>query len=214
MPVQTNDVFEITFEGDLSGQVELNVLHYQVSIVGSTTDPALFSQEIIDAIDAPSDLLTKFRAACPVEYTMFGIKAQKVSPVREVFQSDDVAHAGTGATMMKTPNVCAVVTKRTATMGHRKQGTLTSKGSTGDLHIPGIPDTAALNGLITDAYAVTLEDLGTELLLPLTLASGGEVVPCLWHRLAGSQPQASQLISFVVQREVRVMRRRTVGHGI
>lgn len=208
-----NDIIEVKARGTLFAQQMLNVFHFRLSVIPTSPDYQTGMVDLLSAIDG-SMFQTKFLACCPNEYTLQDWTVQRVSPAREIYYRKFEGVIGTGGAGNPAQDVNAVLTFRSEHVNNHTPGVFTNEGGTGGCHFPGIPSSSAVGGLITAGYATTVGAFGDQLLIGFAPTLGGVYLPCIWNRKATGQPKSKDVIQTVVQPEVRVMRRRTVGRGI
>lgn len=208
MSVNINDLFQVRAIGECFGQRIMLTHHYYVYNVFGAPAESTTTTELLDEIRAAGggDVWeTLLRAVMPIEWNLVRWEAQKIKPVRYVFQSVTRAVAGTHAGTTDTANQSASLCFTTALAG-QSQKSIKKIGP--------IPQGAATQdaGLLTAAYKVLLAALGNGMLQPIVGALGTEWHPCVPHPLpVGS---FTELQSFTVEDTIRGMSRRTVGRGI
>lgn len=206
MGLLNNDIVQISFRGLCFGQRIIMTRPYVISgdfPVGTSIGQDL--ESIIGAV-APAgvqDIATPYLACLPPQYSLTGIRAQRIWPTRVAYREDSIIGAvGTNAGAATVANDSACITLRTALSG-RKQ--------VANMHIGPVPDTVSVAGLITNAYKATLNPLGTKLVTSFVPpASGSLVVPVVYHRASHTFDLVQQ---FILGDQSRVQRRRTVGIG-
>lgn len=208
MGTPVGSVWEVTLKSTVAGQKCLNVLHYVVETESSETSIVAESLQLAEAIGAGGAVGPAFEDCLAQNETFDEIVAQCVKDTlgtRYARQVLDVENPGGFAADCTTPNVSAVITKRTSFSG---------RWAVGSFHMPGVPATAYVGGMITDAtYLGALGVLAAELVQNQTTTSGGEYTPVIYHP-DGAHGGFTLLLATEVQEVLRVMRRRTVGLGI
>lgn len=202
--VTNGSVAAITLHGKHENQQVMNVFHYRVSSGGSLTDGRAALQALMNAVKADDKLAKVWTAALSVKATQLKMRGQWISPTRFGFLEEalDPAVGGEAGDAMPV-NLAASITRRTDNAGRDQVGTI---------HMPAIPTSFVLNGILTAGALTAYGDVLTQALEVLTTVDpAAEWFPILFHRTAPSVAQ--QLTGGTVQPTARVMRRRTVGLG-
>jgi hypothetical protein len=155
-------------------------------------------------VGGSGDLVTKYLACLPPQYTLDEIRAQWISPVRTAYRSGiPLLTIGQNAAAATVANDAAALTLRTTAPGRDQVATK---------HIGPVPDSVSSGGLLVNAYKNTLGDFGDAILQGIIAPGNGmALLACIWHRAT----QTSDVVqSHVVGIQSRVQRRRTVGVGI
>ncbi len=207
MPMPVGAVQEITWGLDYNSERYMNVLHYR-TITQPTGTPSITDElnSIINALIAVGGVHPLLLAIMAQNVTNHFIRAQEVDPIRSVLW--EVANAGAGlvAQDATTGNISAVLTKRTDFAG---------RDQVGSFHLAGVPETEYADGQLNNVggwYGDFLT-FGSRLLDNIVTTTNGIYEPVLWHKNA--QPRtATRVTQFLIQPQVRIMHRRTVGLGI
>jgi len=209
MTVALNDLFAVAAVGSCFNQRIMLTHHYAVSFVGSSTNEAVVTNDMVDALRGGGGgdaWETLYRALMPADWTLEYWQVQKIAPVRYAYQKASRGVAGTHAATTETANQSAILTLRTALAGRQD---ISNK------HIGPIPQDAAVqvNGTLNAAYKTLLGNLGTAMLALLTGPATGTVwYPVVRHN---TPPNSfTQVLTFATGDTVNTMRRRTVGRGI
>lgn len=204
MPLPLDGIVQVSYRYAMCGQQLLNVLHYKVTDTGSGTVPEQL-QNIADYMGAtgvPDARAGGIITCIPSNCTLVECRAQLVHPFRTSYQRHEIIEDGLRG-LSDTANVDVVITKRTDAAG-RDQVSAT--------HLPGIAQADMVEGLLDPDFKATVLD-SMEWLAAEQLVAIADVhlQPVIWHQdLGGSN---SAITNILVQNEVRVMVRRTVGRG-
>jgi len=142
------------------------------------------------------------------------VSVQLIHPTRYYKATASVAKAPNAGQVCDTPNIAAVITKKT-TLGARK--------GIGATHIRWVPADAYSAGLLEAPYKaglVTFTALMEEIQFNALTGTGWRPIVLNKELIPGSTPPKYRIVggtpitSTMVQDQVRVMRRRTVGLGI
>lgn len=207
MGLNVGDVISITYESTYAGQQIRYVLHYQVTVAGSSTTPELDLQAAADnfANNTTNALTAALQARHSDAFNFDAVSAQRVSPNRTIRLVKLSSFPGLINGDPYTPNASIVMTKRTLTPGRR---------GIGSLHQSGLDAGSIVNGELTGGTVAAYSTLLTEL---ATGRSVGAVTMSLDPGLFNpTRPPTyfSRIFDVILQTEVRVMRRRTVRVGI
>ena len=137
---------------------------------------------------------------------MDDIQIQMIYPNRYAASGFPRGAAGTSpdSTPMDMIHTTGVVTFRSVEATRR---------GVSNKHLPlAAGTTYILAGVLTNACKTALSDVGNSVLGTAAIGSGVTLSPVIYHR--GVTPVTSKIESFLVNPQVRTMRRRTVGVGI
>jgi hypothetical protein len=203
--LNVGDIVSVTYWGTLFSQRVMNVLHYRVTV--DSTDPTYVGAAAALAFAMGSGAVSPglaMLAAQGPQYTLDEIRVQKVNGLRERYVSASFGLPGTHADDVTSPNVSAVLLKKSASVSRRGLGTF---------HLPGIPETGYAAGYLTPAYQILINAIGARLLNPVTPVLEALVVqPVIWTPTG--DPIYYPVIGTTLVTTLRIMRRRTVGLGI
>lgn len=209
--ILVDDIFETTIVSKLFLQEVQTVLHWKVTSA-PTANMAWSQINSYLTTMSTSALFNAYLGCLSQDVVVKELRGQIVAPTRRPVVVFPMSVTGTVAVTAGAANISAFLVKRTDRITHRKVPT--GKGGVGGVHVPGIPNTAYVNGLITGAFQTTLNAFGTLVCVPDALADGA-ITPVLWHRGAsGVSTDTDELVQCVAEPTSRVMRRRTVGLGI
>lgn len=206
MGLLNNDIVQATWVGSCFGQLIEMVRKYV--ILGDFPAPNTIATDldlINTALSAGGvlDMETPYLACLPGSYSLQQLRTQKINGVRSAYRPLTFVGGapGTNAGAASSANHSAGITCRTALAGRKQRGTV---------HVGPTPDAAAVAGILTAAYQVTLTSLAAKMILSFTPpTSGSLVIPILRHA-----DGTFDLISTApIQLTSRVQRRRTVGVG-
>lgn len=204
--IVVNDIVQVVIESRVNEQRCLNVLHYRCDAM----DVALTYAEALDQLmtrvgGAAPSVVAYMVAAMGSNASVEQIRAQRVSPRRDIYLAQSIGTAGTGTPTVQLSNVAGVITKQTELAG---------RGRAGSFHLAGLPIGAYTNGSLTVAAVNQLQTLATEIQANLTI---GEAVKWTSGTFSPQAPLAERfhaIFEAFPQTTARVMRRRTVGLGI
>lgn len=209
MAAAVGDIYRVAAVGVYAGQQIMLTHHYAITqLTGPGTDATIRTM-ILDTIrggvGGGNTLEGPYLACLPPQYDLSYWVAQKIAPTRLRYEVYARNTPGTHANDTETGNQAAVITLETEAAG---------RNQVCNKHIGPIPQDPVTqdNGLVTAAYAATLDNLRTALLAGLvSVGLGVTLEPCIYHRANPNTP--SYLETGYVQTTLRVMRRRTVGFG-
>lgn len=202
MPLPVGSKVQVTFVYSHFLQRLMNTTHWLIETAG-TSPQAQATQEIATyfgnvGLDSP---MAKILRIVPNTVTVEAVRAQIISPNRySYYEVTPFAVGLRGAS--STANIDVAITKRTDQSGRREVGSF---------YLPGIDPEDMAAGLITDAFKTDIiTRMGWLKERQTMTVSGATLAPIIYHRLTGT---ASDITSYHVHDEVRVMTRRTVGRG-
>lgn len=211
MPI--GSVVALTFRGEIFDQQWISTFHYRVSQV--STNPTVLT-DLSDILDDQNtragSLYNRFRLALPVSTAVQDIGAQQIKIARSIRRSIVPTATGGSRGAATTPNLAAVITKGTDS-GDR--------GEVGSVHLPGVATDDMVDGEIIAALVALMEAIGESMRSKVFIAASGlEITPVLYHPdkkdAEGHITRAwftTDIIRYIVQPQIRVMRRRTIGIG-
>lgn len=207
MGLAIGDVCSLTYESSYAGQQIRYVLHYRVTIAGSSVSPELDLDAMAANFAAPgSNTLTGALQGLHVaDFNFDAVSAQRVWPTRTIRMTTLSSFPGILIEAGLPPNTAAVVTKRSLTPGRM---------GLGSLHLSGVPVSYVTNGEIDAGsipnYATLLAQLFASRTVPAVTMS---IEPGMFNP---TFPPAffSRMFDTILQTTIRVMRRRTVRLGI
>lgn len=196
-----------TFRGDMSNQVILNTFMYNTTGIGTAVTTQDIINDCITFMKTANNLVQKFLACMPSEYTLVQEWGQVVFPARFAKQTFTDGNIGTSGFSNETANQATTIERR---------GDLANRASVGSLHL--VCPTAisvASAGIITDVgYLSALQSFANQMLVTLTGAvTGCTLVPVLFNT-RNPGVAARRITQAIPTNEIRVMRRRTVRLGI
>lgn len=207
------DVIEVSFEQLLYGQRLLNIRHYVVTTISTPQFANLDFDGWETSITGVGGITDKMKALASVDWSITGVVFQRIRPTRNARYRIPENIVGSSPTQAKTPNVAATIYLTTdfATV----HGGPFPRGQVSNWHQGGIPVDAYDGGVVLGALSTQLNQLGTQLALPLVNGNGNEMSPVVYHRKAPTIDESHDpIINHASNPYVRVMRRRTVGLGI
>jgi len=200
------DVVSIQIHGRIFNQVTMSTFHYKVTTASTTPDTKVALEALGTSfktqLNAPG---LAFLQAAPQNWLAEKVRLQVVSPILSQYAIVSWNLFGTIGSDANASNVTGTLTRRTS-FGGRTQ--------IGALHTAPLPDAAMLSGLIAASHLAKMDNLADKMDNNFTvLAETTQVTPVLWS--TNDPFNNNKLItSIIVQPEIRVMRRRTVGLGI
>lgn len=207
MPVTAGDTMRLTLLGTCFSQRIFLDLSYRCTVgnAGVSTQ-AVLDETLTQAIaGGANDVVVRYLACLPPQYTLNELRAQIIKPTRSAFRSLlPVGSVGTNANAATVACDSAALVRRTALSGRTQVSTL---------KIGPVPDGGSAAGLLTVPYTNTLGLYGPDtiktLLLPVTTVQWVSTILD-----SAGLASSRDLVNFVIKPESRVMRRRVVGRGI
>lgn len=205
MGLVVNDIIAVTFKGEYDGQQIRNTFHYRCLTPGSSataeSDLLAVANDFASSVVNP---LTSKMLDCQVSTMNWnGVTAQRVYPTRSIGMTHAaVFHGPVGGDGMPA-NSAIVLTKRTTTAGRM---------GTGSLHMTAIPSMWIVKS--ENSNMAPYQALADQMLPQYTVTAVTLTLdPGLFNP---SRPPTffSKLFDVFPNKEVRTMRRRTVGRGI
>lgn len=208
-PLAVGDVVEVTYEGTLSSQTILSVLHLRVTTAPSGGTSA--EVQLLDLANWLADktvnaFLAKYLLAAANNFSMYQVRTQKIYPARTIFATSLVNEPGAFAFPATTPNLAASIEKKSLTVGRK---------GIGRLQFGPVPNTQMSGGYLDPGYmANELTDLADTMIGAITAGTTyvGTYRVCLPAAAGGGS--AYDLFDAYPKETVRTMHRRTVGLGI
>lgn len=208
MGLSAGSVVLVSFRGGFAGQRVLFTHTYRVLTAGAAgTSYAQEMAALLNRLVAVNQLWPKWLACLPNNFSGIELRAQAISPVRQVAIVRPQPEPGTFNAAGQIPNISAAVTLRTALAGRAFVATK---------HIGPVAESAVEAGFISDALNTPLAEFKNAAITDV-VPSGFDVPtyrPVIFHRNPKpGQPSTTDVISGAVQDTSRVMRRRTVRVG-
>lgn len=203
MAVFVGDTLLVSFRGLAFGQRVIFTHTYKCKTASPSTQTLLASMdEFMGQIgtNGLSDLLTPYSDCLGNSYNMTEVRLQLIFPTRFAYFPYPQEVPGT-AGAITVANDAAAITMRTQDTGRNQVATK---------HIGPVPDNASVAGLLTAAYKLKLNDLGSKLTNGVILPSGTEWLPVIFHRETNT---SSPIFTHAIGDQSRTQRRRTVGLG-
>lgn len=208
MPINPSDTVLVQFIGSCFNQRIMLDLTYRCTVGSPLPTPVLLNElanDVAPGGPAANDIGTSYLACLPPQYNLLEIKTQVLRAVRSAYVS--VGTPGTVGTNANPATVAcdsAAITRRTLLAGRNQVSTL---------KVGPCPDGASVAGLLTAAYSGLLSAFAARTLITQVMGvSTAQYVPTILDNTGAASGR--DLISFFVQPESRVMRRRVVGRGI
>lgn len=202
--VNNGALLEVVIHSKLNSQRQMTVLHYRVSDLSAPPDQfeklaaadTRFAEAdgIYDAVANVSGQDCEFQE----------VQLQWIYPTRYAYRKfDSMPLIGQVDEDCLPQNLSVTLTKR---------GVEAGRHNIGSAHLPNVPTSWASEGMVNPASIGAYEALAVALKTPYTMATGGVLTPIIYNRNA---PTLSvDVTTCIVQPEIRVQRRRTVGLGI
>jgi hypothetical protein len=201
-------ILEYSVVGQVNGQKTLTVLHYEVSAPSAVGDPNLETNLFMAELEPLGSLniISTYLSACSSAWTLIETRGQFVGPNRFSYANHPFGLAGSIGSDCRAQNVAGVITKRTL---------YTGRDQIGSVHMPGVPVSEYAGGEITAGQITRYLAIAAKLTQTVVVPTGGGTyIPVLWHRTQQFPSWSNRVQYTIVQPELRVMRRRTVGLGI
>jgi len=205
MGLVANDIIAVTYKGAYDAQQIRSILHYRCLTPGTSSTPEsdllAVAQDFASSVINP---LTSKMLDCQVS-TMFweGVSAQRVYPQRTIAMTHATNFSGIVGGDGLPANSAIVLTKRTTTAGRM---------GTGSLHVPAVPSMWIVKS--ENSNMAPYQALADQMLPQYTVTAIGLTIdPGLFNP---TRPPSffSKLFDVFPNKQVRTMRRRTVGRGI
>jgi hypothetical protein len=201
MSIPLNSSVQVNFVGRLYGQQTVTTFFYALTPDTATdpADPLALAQAMYDGFGSEfEDHLSSEWSWAAVE-----VRDPRAAPI---WASAELPVAGNGVLGDPScpPSVAAVITRKTALAGRRYRGRV---------FIPAVPAANHLEGQLTDAALLDMQDLANNMALPqnVTLPSGTYVmIPQVWSRLLQT---GQTIVNCLARRVLRSQRRREIGVG-
>lgn len=204
-------VLELAYAGRHDGQRTLNILHFGITTISGATE--VDGDSVILGLlaegyntETPGEWLHTYLSCISSDFALEFIRSQWVSPTRWSYTTHVPAIAvGLVAQLSMPANVSGVITKRTLLPGRH---------NIGSLHLPCVPKNEVEGSMLSTDQRTNMSDLAILSVDVNNITVGAATVtvsPLIFNALV---PASSQVwLSNVIQPEVRIMRRRTVGVG-
>jgi len=200
-PANEGQIYEVTWQGRVDGQMILNIFHYVLTIpVGTVFEACENLSEWLTTVAGPRD---KFLSVLASGYELKQQRVQCIEPTRyryfALYYDDEQPGSHAGATLPSS--VMVDVTK---------QSDFTGPHSHGQMRLAGIPATGIEESELTFDYYTEVVD-AMEWLTSEAGAGGTTFSPVIFDR---ANPALSQVITAIeVEPTSRVSQRRVVGRG-
>jgi hypothetical protein len=202
--VNNGAILEVIIHSTLAAQRQMTVLHYLLSDLGAPADQFSFLETVDDRLAAVDGIYTAIANVSGNDCEFQEVQLQWVHPFRYAYRRfASMPLIGQAPDACYPPNVAATITKK---------GEEAGRHSIGSVHLPNMPNNTAADGKWGPAMLALLTTLAGRLKAPFTLATPGTITPIIFNKAAPAD--SKPVFSTVVQPEVRVQRRRTVGLGI
>jgi len=205
MPNVSNDaIVEVVIHSTLAEQRQMTVLHYRITDMSAPADQFTLLSDIDDRLALADGVYDAIADASGQDAEFQEVQIQWIHPVRYAYRKfASMPLIGQFAADCLPPACHAALTKR---------GVEATRRHIGAVHLPNQPISAADDGKWIVGWMDVLNTLGTRLKTPYNLATVGTITPVILNKDAPGSSVTVETV--VVQPEVRVSRRRTVGLGI
>jgi hypothetical protein len=203
--VNVNSVLEVSIRGKHDGQRTLTVLHYKITALpGSDYDgPTLLDQAYTELDTGDVALFAGYKALCCSVWLLEEVRLQWIHPTRYAYKSY-AGNAGSGDNL----NDCFPANTSIAI---ERRSIFAGRSGYGITHMPAIAINKVVGSEVTTTDQTSYKNYGNKLCTEITPATGVTLTPVLFR---SSNPANGNVpTSAKCQREVRIMRRRTVGVG-
>lgn len=203
-PVLGGSILELTFQGLHDGQQVMTVLHYRYASQSQLPNGALALESFLETVTANDQLYDLWKDCLSAKVTDMKAKAQWIWSLRYAFMEKiTLPRSGSVAGDAYPPNVAVAITRR---------GEQANRHNIGTIHMPGVPVSFVTNGLVNPgaeaSYATFAQKCLDQVTTPDPVAAFD---PIIYTRTGPALSQKP--VGYVVQKNSRVMRRRTVGVG-
>jgi len=217
IPIITPEtIAEVTYKYSVNLQKCQASFHYMYLSGSAVADAITATNGLLSIVSntTTNALLNNMAAAQSNQVNYDSVSVQIVFPDRFLKFSTDIPKTGALVGGCEAQNVAGVITKQTAFAG---------RDAVGSLHLGGLPSSTFNAGLITTAQKTRLTVIGTSMLADINDTSNAILwTPILLNKepIPDTDPVrfrikgGTLLYTILVQPEIRVMRRRTVGLGI
>lgn len=203
-PTSANMLAQITFDGQLCGQLILNSFCYQLTTRDPTKDVVDETAALYTRVTQANGVQKRFLNVVPPSYEMNNIIIQMVAPTRLRSTKIGVGVFGLSAFDANTANTAMVVTR---------EGDFASRKAQSSLHIPySNLDNTNTDGTISAGLLSGLNLLAAQMILTLVGAGTSEWTPVIRNK-PFTAINATTITGAFGQKTIRIMRRRTVGVG-
>lgn len=159
MPLNLNDIIQVTVACQQGAQLGMNVVHYIVDQVQGASQTELQVATNLEAAIGPA-----MKPLLNNNASFYGVHVQKIKPLPPTIGATSalVSGPGTGGANSLPTEVCGIVTKRTAFAGRTYRGRI---------YVPFPSQTAVVvaTGIPTAAYQTNLTALGAVMLAGRTI---------------------------------------------
>jgi len=206
-PISNDAIVEVSFVGRHAGQRTLNLLHYKAKNIVGPIDFTSLVADLQAGIMGLGGLVEAYSNCISMDWRLEGVRWQVITPNRFAFHWFPLADNPGGIEVASLPpNDGGVIIKRNDLTGRRNRGIV---------HMPGMPGTWVVDGLLTSAAINAYQQFGDEMIVPLVVPQSpdpsGSLEPVIFNK--GNPTFSPVFTSATPQSTARVNRRRTVGVG-
>ena len=197
-------IFLTSLRYQWAGQILRNQFHWRLE----TNTNSRTIEQVYDALQvklsAANELYAKLKVDRAVECVLLDAAHQQIRPSRFAGKGYTMTQAGDRVEdNMSITQICAVLTRRSVVATRR---------GVSSLHMPVAVNTLVIdNGVLSAAAQTNVGAVGNAILNTTSLGDGMSVRAVIYHR--GAVPEYDYIETFIVQPQVRIVRRRTVGLG-
>ena len=210
MLLVNGDLINLSVVGTLYGQRVMTSYGFRVMSVSGAIDSREAQDKLNDAVatNTGTNLLSTYQDITTDDLEINQIWSQIVRPIRMRKSVKNVALQGFISALNGTPNIAAVITRKSD---------LASRSSISNLHIPAAPTdlTNMSEGVFTPAYRTKLDAHAFESYDTINVSWFGNSfnVKGVIINKASADPNWQEITAHSINHNMRVMRRRTVGLG-
>lgn len=201
-PLETGSIVQVVCYQTYNGQLMLNTLHYKYTNTGGAPDYEDACNELLDELFTAGDLRDDILTVLHTSASLDRITAQPVFPTRLTAINRNVNAAGLRGGDAAPQNQAAVISKTSV---------FATRYGRGSWHQGGLIAADNVAGKISFGLSGVLAQIASDILAERALATLGTMTPVLWSKKVPSR--ITPVKGTIVQPNLRVMRRRTIGVG-
>jgi hypothetical protein len=202
--VNNGALLEVIIRSRLAAQNQMTVLHYIIEEMSAPADQFSLLETVDDRLAAADGIYDAIANVSGNDCEFQEVQLQWIHPFRYAYRRfASMPLIGQYDGVSYPPNVSATITKK---------GEEANRRNIGSVHMPNVPAGSDDEGLWVAPVLDLLTTLATRLKTPYTLATTGTITPVIYNKDVPAN--SVKVFTTVVQPEVRVQRRRTVGLGI
>lgn len=202
-PIVDGSIAEVSVEMSVNGQNCMSLFHYYLEEEDPVTDGAALLVELLNWFAGGGGPFTAYEECIPDTVIDMSVYGQWITPTRYRYE---IAAGGPFVGDVNSPpyppNVSAAITKF---------GEAADRHNIGTLHMPAVPTTFIVDGMISAVGLGAYGGLASVLSNGFVSAAGHALSPVIFNR--ASPGDSPYIIGAFTQLTSRVNRRRTVGLG-